>query len=462
MPGPLGLIRRFGGNVIGNATSYAMGAATADTLRPELQSLVNETNKLHPVRPPAVGTLAIGVAQGQIDLGQATDWAAEQGFGADAFGALVHAADTGPGVPVAFDLWRRNITDEAGFRRACKRQGLEPEWIDDLVRIKQNVLDQVQLANAIHRGLIASPPGLLLGHTPGPGRVESYPVYPIDALAEAEAHGYDHDHLGVLVGLAGLPMGSHEAAQATFRAVIDKEDFYRAIAEGNTRNEWADAIFDQSRQIPTVHDYIELHLRNYKTLDEMHAGAARHGMTPADVDDVFNVTGRPLSFHQVFIGERRGGTLDGPTAEISPAFLDSLRKSNIRPEYYDLAWSQRFVYPSLFALRSLATSGAINEAELEQVLLYEGWEPTFAKRVATALTTTATMKADPWVGKAETKAWTETQKAYIGGSLNATQAGTALTVIGVPAASQTRVLELWDLVRRVEATNAAVPAPAPL
>lgn len=449
MPSPLGLIRRFGGNVIGNATSYAMGAATADSLRPELQELVNATWKLHPVRPPAVGTLALGVAQGQVDAGQAAEWAAEQGFGGTQFAALVDVANTGPGVPVAFDLWRRGIIDEAGFRRAAKRQGLEAEWVDDLVRIKLSVLDQAQLANAIHRGLIPDP-GLLLGHTPGAGKVPAYPVYQIDALAEALAHGFDRDHLGVLVGLAGLPMGTHEAAQAVFRGVIDKEDFYRAVAQGNTRNEWADAIFDQSRQILTATEAINLRLRGWLDTDEeMYAITRAHGMTDENAHLLYLVQGRPITPRQVFIGQRRGGHYDGPIDQIEPAFLSALRQSNIRPEWYNLEWAQRYTYPSTFVLRSLAQAGDLTQAETEQILLYEGWEPTLAAKVTArwAGGTGTTPTADPLVKKAQGGLYTATHRAYVVSDAAESQARANLAAIGATAAAQDEVLRLWNLER---------------
>lgn len=442
MPSPLGLIRRFGGNVIGNATSYAMGAATADTLRPELQSLVNETNKLHPVRPPSVGTLAMGVAQGQVDPGQAAEWASQQGFGADAFAALVDVANTGPGVPVAFDLWRRNVIGEDGFRRAAKRQGLEAEWIDDLVKVKQAVLDEAQIANAIHRGLI-SDPGLLPVDPPtSEGKVKAYPVYPIDALAEAEARGLDRDRLGVLVGLTGLPMGSHEAAQATFRGVIEKVDYDRAIAEGNTRNEWGDAIFEQSRQILTATEYIDAHLRGWITEAEMIAGTARHGMSEADTRLLFEVHGRPVTLRQVLIGEARGGTYKGDATGIPEAYLKALQQGSRRPEWYNIEYASRYSLPSSFVIRRLQEAGDISPAEAETLYVQSGWPPDLAAKVAGAGSGGGTATT-----KEQTKA--ELMDEYAGGYITQDQLRTALTALGYTGATLDLEVHLGDA-RRVK------------
>jgi hypothetical protein len=373
---------KFFGNTASGAAGYAAGLATAPTLAPVLEKVTQETWQLYPDKLPDALTLAEGIAQGQVAKATAYAWAAKHGFGKDAMDALVNIANVGPGLGQAFRLWRRGKIDDDGFARAAKRLGLEQEWITALLKTKLDPLDPADLARAIHRGLIPDP-GLLAVPTPtGVGKVPAYPVYDIDALAEALAAGYDRDHLGALVGMQGNPMGAHEAAQATFRGVIDKVDFDRAVAEGNTRNEWGEPIYEQTRAIPSVTNYVEAFVRGWITKPEMVAGAARHGMTAEDAEIEFLIHGRPLSWHQVWIGLQRGGVYDGPTDQIDPAFLKSLRESNIRPEWYNLAWAQRYNYPAAFVLRKLATDGDITEAETEQILLYEGWEPTLARKVA--------------------------------------------------------------------------------
>lgn len=444
-----GRLQKFFGNTVSSAAGFAAGFAAGPALAPELQDLINETWQLHPSRVPEPGTLASGVAQGQIDPKLAATWASYHGIDAQRFAALVNIANVGPGVPTAFDLWRRGVIDEAGFRRAALRDGLEEEWINDLVQIKLTVLDQAALANAIHRGLIPDPGLLAVALDTRGGNVADYPVYPIDALKEALANGWDHDHLGVLVGLTGLPMGSHEAAQAYFRGVLALQDYYKAIAQGNTRNEWADAIKEQSRQIPTAHEYVENHLRGYSTDADMRAGAARHGMTTEDVELVFQNAGRPLTVRQITTALARGGKFNPEPGEITDPFDASVHESNIKPSYYELAKANRYTYPSAFVLRSLVQTGEISSADAEQVLLYEGWEPTFAHKVAQAWGSGGSGGTSPLVGKAQTQLWTATHKAYVNAEATADQARSELAAIGADAATQTAVLDLWNREREV-------------
>jgi hypothetical protein len=444
--------RKFFGRAASDAAGFSAGVAVGPVLAPVVQDLRNTANALHPHRPPDAGALALGVAQGQVDRGDAETWASYHGLDGKAFGALVDIANTGPGVPVAFDLWRRGTINEAGFRRAAKRQGLEPEWIDDLVAIFHAVLDPADLARGIHRGLIPDP-GLLEGRLPaGVGNVPAYPVYDVDAIAEALAAGFDRDHLGVLVGLQGNPMGAHEAAQASFRHVITEDDYLRAIAEGNTRNEWADAIREQSRAIPSVTNYVEARVRGWLTDAEMKAGAARHGMTSEDAELEFLIHGRPLSWHQVWIGLQRGGTFDGPTANIEPAFLKALQESNIRPEWYNLAWAQRYTYPSAFVLRALVQSGVLTQAEGEADLLDMGWRPDRAKQASAAWAGGGATTADSHVAKAQAQLWAAAHRSYIAEESDDATASAALAEAGVDAAAVAGVLAVWaherDLIRK--------------
>jgi len=443
MPGPA-FIRKFFGNLFSNASAYALGAATADTLRPELQDLVNLTWSLHPHVPPPALLLAEGVASGQVDEAQARRWAAQQGFDDAQFTALRNIADVGPGASYAFELFRRNIITEAGFRRALKRQSIEAEWIDDLVKLKDERLGVEVVSAAIQRGIMQAPFPLPVEPPTSGGKVPAFPTSNIDAVAEAAASGYDVDRLFVETALRGNPMGPHEAAQAAFRGIIDQVDYERAIAEGNTRNEWRDAIFEQARQIPSVTNYIDAHVRGWIDEAAMLAGAARHGMTREDTELEFLVHGRPLSWHQVWIGLKRGGRYDGPLTDEKEIFYKSLRESSLRPEWYDLAWAQRFTLPATFALRTMAQSGDLSQAEVHQILIQQGWEPGLADTISQRWSTPAAAKADPWVTKAEVQLWTAAHKAFVGGALDEAEATTALNAVGVPVGTEPAVLRLWS------------------
>lgn len=467
-------------------------------LEPPLRALRNTVNSQFAFVYPDAGRLAEGVSQGQVNEKQARLWASYRGYGDDAFTALVSIANVGPGMAQAFNLWRRTQIDEAGFRRALKRMGLEQEWIDALWKVREEILDPVQLANAIHRGLVADPGLLAVGPPTAEGKVPSYPVYPIDAIEEAHGSGYDRDRLGVLVGLQGLPMGSHEAAQAYFRGNITRDDYDRAIAEGNTRNEWGAPILEQSRQIPTARDFLENALRGYTDLSEAIAGAALHGMSPEHATLIYQNQGRPMNVRQITMALARGGQFQPEPGELTDPYEASIVEGSLKPAYYDLARALRYTMPSTFAIRQLAQSKVWDEAKTRERLLWSGWNPDDAADVAKAWVQGSSVAAKEataadlltlWDGQklsgdvtraalealgypadeaqrkmdviearrvagAKQTAISDLHAAYKKGTINAPATTTALQALGLSAGAAADIVAAWHVLFDAEAASA--------
>lgn len=441
------IFARFFGRTVSDAAGFAAGVAVGPALAPVVQEVVNRSWAEHPVRPPDVAILAAGVAQGQVDEADARQWAKERGYGAEQFTALVSIANAGPGLGEAYRAWRRGKLTDAEMRTAFQRAAIEDEWIPALMALKDNVLEAVQLANAIHRGLIDDPGLLAVPPPTGAGNVPAYPTYDINALTEAEASGIDRERLGVLVGLTGLPMGAHEAAQAVFRHVITQTDYQRAIAEGNTRNEWGDAILEQSRQIPTARDFLENALRGYRTLAQAIAGAELHGMTPAHATMLYQNQGRPMNVRQITQALARGGKFQPEPGEIADPYRASIVEGSLKPGYYDLADALKYTLPSVFAIRQLATSGVWDYAKTHKRLLEWGWIPEDAADVAEAWTGGVTAKADPHIVKAQTQLWNRLHTSYLAGEASEDQVRAALPSAGVSPDAVDDVLASWDMER---------------
>jgi hypothetical protein len=376
---------KFFGNTVGIASGVAAGNASSRTLDPILQDLTNEAWSLHATVPPDVYALAQGVAQGQVDPKQAAKWAKEQGFDQPQFDALVNIANIGPALGYAYEAWRRGFLTDNEFQTALNRQGIEPQWFRALKQLKDQPISPEVAALAAVRGLIPDEGTLLVSPPTEPGKVPSYPQQPISGLAAAAATGLSPEAYKVLVGINGRPMPVVEAARATFRNVIERSDFDRAISEGDIRNEWRDALFEVAREILTAHDWVELHLRGYITAAEMYAGTALHGMSTEDTDRLYNVLGRPLTVHQITTGLARGGTFQPVPGELTDPYEASVHESNIKPAYYDLAIANKYTLPGYFVIKAMLTAGTITEAEGAQLFKEEGWPPDLAEKAAAAL-----------------------------------------------------------------------------
>lgn len=429
------------------AAAFAGGLAIHPALAPLLRDLENITWSAHPDKRLDLMVAAEVAAEDVAAYDAMAEEAKQGGYDGDRFKWAWGATLQAPGVGELINLLRRDHEVPVDFAHGLRKARLEVLWDDALRNLKDARLSPQQIALGIVRSVIADPGLLAVDLDTSGGVVPAYPVWKGDALAEALTGGYDAERLRVLVGEIGLPMSAQQAASAYFRKIIELGDFNRAILEGDTRPEWAPFILDQSRQIPSAHDGIEYRLRGWTDDAGMYSQTARHGMSKADTDLLFKVLGRPISFHQVFIGLRRGGTFDGPTTDIAPAFLKSLQESNIRPEWYNLAWAQRYTYPTAFVLRSLTEAGDLTETEAHDILLFEGWEPTLAAKVAAKWAGGTTATGDPNVKKAHAKAWTEAQTSYIAEESTAADVQPIFTLLGLDAQAQTDTLAAWDAIR---------------
>lgn len=437
MAGPLGAAP---GIVVG----VGVGTAAAAGLDPVFEPGKQAAWLAHPNKVLDPGLLAQLVAKGGIDLGTGQSQALRSGLSADRLDQLVYLSQTAPDVAIALELWRRGKLTEAQVDHALVKAGLEFQYWGPLKELFVERLGAPVIALAIVRGIMRNPGFLPVGPPTTEGNVKAFPVSPLDPIAEAQAVGVDSDRLFIETAIAGRPAAPDLAARGVFRGILERVDYDRAIAEGDIRNEWADAIFEASRQILSAHDYAELQLRGFQTAEQRDAGAAKHGMTAADAELLYNMLGRSISVHQVVTGEARGGTFDGPTAGIPPARLQSMQRSNIRPEYFNLADANRYSYPSAFFFRILLTSGEITADQGYQRFLEIGWPPDLAREIADALAPAGgTGKADPYVVKADNQLWTALHKAFVKQGVDRPTVESAMTVLVTDAADREIIFERW-------------------
>lgn len=377
-----GALGKFFGRTVSESAAFAAGAAVGPALAPEVELLRTQAWARSPFRPIDAETVAGIVAEDVEREPWGEDEAARSGVNADRFAALLGEALNAPGIGELFSLWRRDLIDDAGFEHGLRKAKLEPRWDTPLRALKTVRLTPQEVALGIVRSVIKDPGLLAAQLDTSDSNVPQYEPLSIDALKEAAASGFDRERLRGLVGEIGLPMSAQQAASARFRNIITEGAFNQAILEGDTRPEWAPFILEQARQILSPAEYVNLLLRGWISPEAMHAGAAKHGMSPDDADLLALGHGRPLSWHQVWIGLARGGVYDVLPPDADPAFVKALRESDIRPEWYGLAWAQRYSYPSAFVLRSLAQSGDLTQPEVDEILRFEGWEPTLAEKVS--------------------------------------------------------------------------------
>lgn len=407
---------------------FAIGTAIGPVLRPGVQDLANFAWSEHPVRPLDAQTAAAMVVEGVWTFDRAVTEASYTGVGQGRLEALRQLIDNPPDVSTLLALWRRNLISADKFREGLRHLRIETDYFDAIVATHNALLTPEQLANARQRGFIT--------------QARQY--------SEAELQGITNDRAEVAFELSGLPPPPERAREMWRRGILTEREFRQAIVEGNEKIKYVDEEVALFRPLLTTTQIVNQRLRGWRDTAWMNARLAEHGLSVEQATDLFEGQGRPLSFHQVFIGERRGGTYNGDVGALSPAFLKSLQESNVRPEWYNLAWAQRHSYPSAFVLRALVQSGDLTEQDGLAILLRIGWPQDLAEKVAARWAGgTGAAATDPLVKSQQTNVITRIRNAYLQRRATDAQARDWLGALGIAAAVQTGMIAAWDVGREV-------------
>jgi hypothetical protein len=437
------------GGAASEALAFAAGFAAARALEPAAVTISQDAWNAAQVRRLDAGTAAGAAAEGVIDPGTGASEASYSGYDETRFQAMYGLALTAPGQGELLQMLRRGTIDGGEFDHGLRKAKLETQWNTPIAQLAQQPLGVEALATMVQRGVIPNP-----GWIPFPidfsgSDVPPMPQVEIDPVEQAKWWGIDTEQMAALTRIVGLPASPDLAARMLYRGIINEPAFRLAIAEGNTRDEWAPFLLDGFRQILTAAEYAELQLRGFLTVEERRTNTAKTGMSETDSDLLYNVLGRAPAVHTITKGLAFGGTYNGGSDGIPEVYLSALQRGNLRPEYYDIAYHDRYLWPSAFVLRSLTQTGEITADDAEQVLTYIGWEPDFAKKVAHSWGGSTPAVADPHVTKALGQLWTVTHKSYVNQLSTDAETSADLSTIGVGADAIPQVLKLWQAERAV-------------
>jgi hypothetical protein len=408
---------------------YGVGTATGPVLRPFVQDLANFAWSEHRIRPFSADTAAQMWVEGVWTEDRAKTEASYTGISDSRMDALHDLIDNPPDVATLFALWRRGLIGEARFREGLRHLRIEQPYFDALTSLHNVLLTPGELAQARQRGFVT--------------QARQYD--------ESELQGVTNDRAEIMFKSAGLPPPTERALTMWRRGIITEAEFKQTVVEGNEKLKYQDEEAALFHPLLTPATIVNQRLRGWRDTAWMDARLAEHGYTPEQANDLFEGQGRPISFRQVFIGGRRGGVYNGGTGAIDPPFLKSLQESNIRPEWYNLAWAQRHSLPSVFVMRALTQDGTWSRDKAEQRLLMSGWIAEDAAEAADKWSGQAAgvTTVGPRVKAAQTTAITEIRNAYLIGQADETQARDWLNRIGVEPDEIDGMIPVWNVMREV-------------
>lgn len=431
----------------GLAIGTGLGGAIVDTVEPRLRQFKFEQSGKYLYIPLSAGQAAQVAAENYDSYGAMQTEAANWGYDPTRFQHLYDITVTGPGMGELLNMLRRGTINPGNFTHGLRKARLEPMWDDALAQLAVNYIGLGDIATAIVRGAVPAPAWVPVAPPTHTDNVPRFPVTDIDPIALAAKLGYSEDMLRIMTARSGLSLAPILATQAFFRGALTQNDWLLAIAEGDLRTEWAETLKAAARQIPTSGEIVENHLRGWTTAQEMYNGTARHGMSQADTDLVFQTHRRPLSVATITKALARGGQFNPAAGEIQDPYSASVHQANLGPEWYDLGEHMRYTYPSAFVLRALLKDGAISATEASTIMQYEGYPPKLADTIAAAYAPSGGTVADPHITKAQTTAWSTAQRSYIAEESTAADVQPIFNSLGIPGAAQTQIVNLWDEVR---------------
>jgi len=412
-----------GGIAIGTGVGNAVGGA----IEPVVQDLKNRTWALQLTMPLAAVEAAQLVASGERDLAWGVNEASNVGVNPDRFAALVDMVDTAPDLSTLYDLAHRGLIGEAAFREGARKGTIEQEWLDALWAARVRRLSPAEAANAWQQGFMNE----------------------TTAEEEAGRSGVPAGLSAIQRELAGLPPGAMDGLTMLRRGIIDPARYAQIVREGHTKTKYTDDLLALRSHILPGREVASLWLRGWMDEPEAKRLGALDGWEPAEMERLYQNRGRPATVRQAHIGMARGGRLPGFGNDERATLRRAVEQSNIRTEWFDILYAQRFTYPSAFVIRALASDGTFDQALTEQILIESGWKPEWAALAAAKWAGATAGTSEKWADRARSRLFTVAHNEFLDGSIDESQARSLLAAIGVLADEQSTIIGLWEAERGI-------------
>jgi hypothetical protein len=299
-----------------------VGAATADTLKPALQDLVNETWEHHAVVPLSPTAAAQAEVAGAYTATQARQDARFSGISTERMNAIRASAGNAPQLAQLLDLWNRGRISEADLEKGL-RQGLtRPEWADDLKALRYRLPTGETLAQMAVQGVLSVDEAKAAA-----------------ALAGTQGSAFDR-----LYRLAGDPIAPDEMLALWNRGEATEADVDRALRQSRLKPEWVDQFKQLRHVLAPVSDLVRFAVR------EVFDPAARRDL---DLD-----------------------------AELPPAFLAAAARVGLDAEQAGQYWAAHWGLPSYTQGAAMMFRGELTEAQFGDLLKALDYAPTWRDKLA--------------------------------------------------------------------------------
>lgn len=449
-----GLWTRVTGAIVG----FAVGQAAADATRPTFELIRQESWHGNPNRVISPQTLAMLVAHGIADFNSAAEHAQREGYDAQSFRAMVEGQLEPPPLGSALEALRRELITEPQYRHALTKAGIETQYHDAMVTLRQALPSPSELILMAVREVF------------DPAQRSALDLdaeYP-EALTEQGARlGFSLSTMrNIWAAHWQLPSYS-QGVEMFFRGEIGLQQFTGLLKALDYAPTWRGPLLEIARRIPTVPDFTRMAFREVfdpaqraalgldAEFPEAFAGkVALHGMSRADALDLWAAHWRLPSAMQGYRMWFRG--------EITEAQLRGLLKAlDYPPQWREPLMNIARLVPGRIDLKRMLRHEILSAEQVRAGYERLGYSPVDADRM-TEIALAETQAGDvsqTWATRARGRLYTVAHNEYLASSIDAAVAREMLGRVGALAAEQNAVMALWDAekeINRLELTPAQI------
>lgn len=277
--------------------SQVLGAA----MGPALQLLSQDANRAHPVTPIDPGTLA--------------------------------------------DLAARSIITVTTGEQQAALSGLDAARFGDLVALHTVRLAPADLATLVLRTYMS----------------------PETAAEQARPQGVSAQQLAALTYLAGDALGPEQLAQAARRKLIPHTgtgpgsvSYQQGIAESRLHDKWGQVLYDLSAVLLSPADAASAVVRNFLSLDEATALAARNGVDAGTLGTLIHLSADAPGPQQLAEALRRGAIDATGTGPGSTSFQQGIAEGRLADKWAPVIKALSVIWPTPVDALDAALKGQIS------------------------------------------------------------------------------------------------------
>lgn len=277
-----------------------------------------------------------------------------------------------------------------------------------------------------------------------------------DGAAEAAKSGLDSTRFGHLVDAAGNPPGPEWLARIQLRGDLlgsgtgpDSTSYEQGIAEGDTKNKWADIILKGSMEWPSPSEVIDAIVRSQSTsvpLDQLYEMT---GADPRWLQLRIDTRGNPPSLTELIELKRRGLIPFKGTGSDALTFEQGIHEGDTKNKWEPFFEALTDYIPPPRTVATLLKTGSVTTDAAQGYYQDAGMSPDLAAAYVKSA------KGEKMAGSKSLAEGT-VLTLYETQAIDGPTAAGYLGKLGYDTADVAFMLELADLQRELKAINAAV------